>query len=95
MLDSVLRLPSSSQRRYTDDAIEWVRFLTRLLSTGMPIRRMREHARLVGAGDGNDAERLSLLEQHRQTVAALFTAMQRNLGAIEHKIDLYRALPGH
>ena len=64
MLDPVERAPSS-HRRYTEDEIRWVTLLTRLRATGMPIRRIRDYADLVRAGDGNEDERLALLEAHR------------------------------
>src|SRR5579859_1740888 len=64
MLEPIGRA-SSNHRRYSDAAIQWVVFLTRLRRTGMPIRRMREYANLVRAGDGNEADRLALLEAHR------------------------------
>ena len=89
MLDRVERA-SSSHRRYTDDEIRWVVLLTKLRSTGMPIRRMREYADLVRAGDGNEAERLALLESHRVAVRSQLEAIERNLAAIDHKIEIYR-----
>jgi DNA-binding transcriptional MerR regulator len=89
MLDAVERAPSS-HRRYTDAEIRWVTLLTRLRATGMPIRRMREYADLVRAGDGNEAERLALLVAHRDAVLEQLAGMRRNLEAIEHKIDIYR-----
>ncbi|MDQ6772188.1 MAG: MerR family transcriptional regulator [Candidatus Dormibacteraeota bacterium] len=46
MLDRIGRA-SSSHRRYSDDEIRWVVFLTKLRRTGMPIRVMREYADLV------------------------------------------------
>jgi DNA-binding transcriptional MerR regulator len=89
MLDAVERAPSS-HRRYTEDDIRWVTLLTRLRATGMPIRRIREYAELVRAGDGNEQERLALLEAHRDAVLEQLGAMRRNLEAIEHKIEIYR-----
>jgi DNA-binding transcriptional MerR regulator len=89
MLDRVGRA-SSSHRRYSDDEIRWVVLLTKLRSTGMPIRRMREYAALVRAGDGNEAERLALLEAHRAAVRAQLRAIERNLAAVDHKIEIYR-----
>ena len=89
MLDPVGRA-ASSHRRYTEEEIRWIVLLTRLRSTGMPIRGMRDYAALVRAGDGNEAERLALLEAHRRAVRAQLRAMERNLDAIEHKIELYR-----
>jgi DNA-binding transcriptional MerR regulator len=89
MLDRVERAPSS-HRRYTEAEIRWVTLLTKLRSTGMPIRRIREYAELVRAGDGNEDERLALLEAHREAVLEQLDAMRRNLEAIDHKIAIYR-----
>jgi DNA-binding transcriptional MerR regulator len=89
MLDPVERAPSS-HRRYTEAEIRWVTLLTRLRATGMPIRRIREYADLVRAGNGNEEERLALLEAHRDAVLEQLDAMRRNLEAIEYKIEIYR-----
>jgi DNA-binding transcriptional MerR regulator len=89
MLDPVERAPSS-HRRYTEAEIRWVTLLTRLRATGMPIRRIREYAELVRAGNGNEEERLALLEAHRDAVLEQLDAMRRNLEAIEYKIEIYR-----
>ena len=56
----------------------------------MSIRRMREYADLVRAGDGNEVERLALLEDHRRAVLAQLDEIRRNLGAIDQKIEIYR-----
>ncbi len=90
MLDPVERAPSS-HRRYTEDEIRWVTLLTRMRATGMPIRRIREYADLVRAGEGNEAERLALLETHRDAVLEQLETVRSNLAAVEYKIDLYRS----
>jgi DNA-binding transcriptional MerR regulator len=89
MLDRVERAPST-HRRYTEAEIRWVTLLTKLRSTGMPIRRIREYAELVREGEGNEDERLALLEAHRDAVIEQLEAMRRNLEAIDHKIEIYR-----
>jgi DNA-binding transcriptional MerR regulator len=89
MLDTVERAPSS-HRRYTDDDIRWVTLLTRLRATGMPIRRIREYADLVRAGDGNEEARLALLQAHRAAVLEQLDQMRHNLEAIEYKIAIYQ-----
>lgn len=82
---------SSSHRRYGEADLYWIRLLTKLRGTGMPIRAVREYAALVRAGAGNEAERLELLEGHREAVLAQLEATRRNLEAIDHKIAVYRA----
>jgi DNA-binding transcriptional MerR regulator len=89
MLDPVERAPST-HRRYTEAEVRWVTLLTKMRATGMPIRRIREYAELVRAGDGNEAERLALLEAHREAVLEQLAAMRANLEAIDDKIEIYR-----
>jgi DNA-binding transcriptional MerR regulator len=88
MLDRVGRAPSS-HRRYSEEELRWVALLTKMRATGMPIRRLREYADLVRAGDGNERERLQLLEEHRAAVLAQLAGMRANLDAIDQKIALY------
>jgi DNA-binding transcriptional MerR regulator len=84
----------SSHRRYTDSDLGWIELITRLRATGMPIRRVREYAELVRAGAGNEAERLALLQQHRDEVQAHLDETRRNLEAIDRKIAYYRGAAG-
>jgi DNA-binding transcriptional MerR regulator len=81
----------SGHRRFTDEDIAWLVTCTRLRATGMPIRRIREYAELVVAGDGNEASRLAILEAHRREVIERMREIEHNLEAIDRKIELYRA----
>jgi DNA-binding transcriptional MerR regulator len=89
MLERVGRT-AATHRRYTDAEVNWVILLGRLRATGMPIRRMREYADLVREGEGNESERLALLESHREEVLAQLREVRRSLAAIDAKIDFYR-----
>ena len=80
----------SGHRRFTPGDIEWVVMITRLRATGMPIRRIREYAELVWAGEGNERDRLALLEAHRGQVLEQLAEIERNLELIDYKIALYR-----
>ena len=89
MLDRVDRA-ESTHRRYSERDIDWVVLLTRMRKTGMPIRLVRRYAELVREGDGNEQERLALLEEHRRGVLAQLEEVASNLEAIDYKIGLYR-----
>jgi DNA-binding transcriptional MerR regulator len=89
MLDRVERA-ESTHRRYTEEDISWVVLLARMRKTGMPIRLIREYAELVRAGDGNEEERLALLEEHRRGVLEQLQEVASNLEAIDYKIRIYR-----
>ena len=88
MLEAVGRA-ASGHRQYTERDLTWLRMITRLRSTGAPIREVRAYAVLVRAGEGNEAERLALLRAHRTRVIAQLCAIQENLEAIEYKVALY------
>ena len=81
----------SGHRQYAEGDLDWVRLITKLRSTGMPIRDVRRYADLVRAGDGNERERLDLLQAHRRVVLARLAEVQDHLGAIDYKIGLYEA----
>src|SRR4051794_25814296 len=79
----------SGHRQYAEHDLTWIALITKLRSTGMPIRDVRRYAGLFRAGDGNGAERLQLLQAHRQVVLARLAEVQDHLGAIDYKIGLY------
>ncbi|MFL5831962.1 MAG: MerR family transcriptional regulator [Solirubrobacteraceae bacterium] len=81
---------ASGHRRYRDQDLDRIRFLTKLRATGMPIREVRRYAELMGEGDGTNAERLALLEEHRKRVLARLEETAKNLDQIEWKINFYR-----
>ena len=56
---------SSSHRRYSDADISWVRFLTRLRLTGMPIAGIRRYTELVRVGESTVPERRELADLRR------------------------------
>lgn len=91
--DDLLRVPperaGSGHRRYHERDLEWIVLITRLRSTGMPIREVRAYTALCRAGAGNEAERLRILVEHRQRVLAQLAEVTGHLSAIDHKIDIY------
>lgn len=80
---------TAGRRRYDDGDVRWIELVTKLRSTGMPIRDVRRYADLVRSGDGNEEERLQLLREHRAVVLDQLAQVTAHLGAIEHKIALY------
>jgi DNA-binding transcriptional MerR regulator len=89
LLDPIDR-GENGHRRYGEEDLARVHFLTRLRSTGMPIRRLRELAKLARGGDETHAARLALLEEHRDAVRSQLAETERSLDLIERKIDTYR-----
>jgi DNA-binding transcriptional MerR regulator len=80
----------SGHRRYAEEDLERIRFLTKLRATGMPIRQVRRYSELLNGGDETNEERLALLEAHREAVQARLEETAGHLDLIDWKIDLYR-----
>ncbi len=80
----------SGHRRYRVADLELIAFLMKLRATGMPIREVRRYAELMSAGEATHAERLALLEAHRNAVLAGLETTTRNLELIDWKIRVYK-----
>jgi DNA-binding transcriptional MerR regulator len=89
LLDPIDR-NGSGHRRYRDEDLERIRFLTKLRSTGMPIREVRRYAELMKGGEQTNEQRLALLEAHRESVLRRLEETKQNLELIEWKINYYR-----
>lgn len=83
---------SSTHRRYPSWQITWLTFITRLRSTGMPVRDIRRYAALAREGESTTAQRLALLVEHRRRVLEQLAEVQASLAAIDYKIDSYERL---
>jgi DNA-binding transcriptional MerR regulator len=94
LLDPVGRA-TSGHRRYVEQDLAWLEFLTRLRATGMPIRHMQRFADLRRRGNATVAERRALLEEHQRAVQAHINDLQRNLEAITTKIMDYQQMEEH
>jgi len=79
----------NGHRRFNADDVRWITFLRRLHDTGMPIRHMRQYAKLVRRGDATMAERRALLETHRDELRRRVALMSEHLQMIEKKIRSY------
>lgn len=90
LLPPIGRNSSSGHRSYSRRDIDWAIFLTRLRATGMSIRSMREYAKLQRIGEGTEADRLALLEAHRDSVRRRLNEIEGNLKLIELKISFYK-----
>jgi DNA-binding transcriptional MerR regulator len=89
LLDPVDRA-ASGHRRYAEEDVARIQFLTKLRATGMPIRQVRAYAELMRGGDETHEARLALLEAHREAVRTRLAETERNLELIDRKIDFYR-----
>ena len=85
----------SGRRRYDAASVRRLVFLTRMRTSGMPIRDLRRYIKLVEAGRDTVPERLSLLTEHRDELRARIDELRLALSATEYKIAAYtRELEG-
>lgn len=83
---------SGGRRAYSDDDLSWLVFLTRLRTTGMPIRMMREYAQLRHRGAATAGRRKQMLFEHRASVRERIAELQSCLDVLEYKIAHYEQI---
>lgn len=83
---------AGGRRNYTDEDLAWLSFLTKLRTTGMPIRAMREYARLRNGGLATMARRKEILREQREAVCRQIADLTASLGALDYKINNYDEL---
>ncbi|NUP03313.1 MAG: MerR family transcriptional regulator [Nonomuraea sp.] len=80
----------SGHRDYVEEDLQWLDFLTKLRTTGMPIADMCRYAELRREGAHTAGERLAMLELHRERVRARIAELSQDMKALDYKIDVYR-----
>jgi len=83
---------SGGRRAYSDEDLAWLGFLTKLRTTGMPIRRMREYASLRRRGVATSARRRAILVEQRSAVSERIVELQSCMDILDHKIANYAEL---
>jgi DNA-binding transcriptional MerR regulator len=58
-------------------------------SAGLPIETLIEYVGLVQQGDGTIEARKEILKEQRELLAARMKEMQKTLGILDHKIEVY------
>lgn len=80
---------TAGRRVYSDDDLAWLGFLTKLRTTGMPIRMMREYASLRRHGVASAGRRKAILVEQRRAVRERIAELQGCLEVLDYKIDNY------
>jgi DNA-binding transcriptional MerR regulator len=83
---------SDRRREYSEREAAFVVMLAKLRDTGMPTEDMREFSRLVAGGAQTHGRRLSILERHRDRIAARQEELVAGLAALNEKAEHYRHL---
>lgn len=83
LLGDIERAPNG-HRRYSEDDLSRIRFLTRMRMTGMPLKQLLAYVA------GGPRERQALLEAHRAAVVEQIGELERSVEAIDYKISIYK-----
>lgn len=86
---------SNGRRYYTEIDLGWVQFIRRLKETAMPLKQIKQYAKLRKQGEISFAERAQLLTEHREFVLAQLKLWQEHLLSIDTKIHDYQQAIKH
>ncbi|NJL54328.1 MerR family transcriptional regulator [bacterium] len=87
LIRDIKRLPNG-HRRYSEQDILWIEFLTCMRDSGMPIRDLKQYVEL-SYQKGTGQARCDLLAAHREAVKAHIAQFETYLARIEDKIAWY------
>lgn len=80
---------SGGTRRFTEDDLEWVRYVERLKLSGMPIKEVRRYVELYEQGDATIGQRRAIVEARRARVEDQLEEARRTLDFITYKCWYY------
>ncbi|MGW7584488.1 MerR family transcriptional regulator [Kitasatospora sp. NPDC054768] len=89
LLVGPVRRTAGGRRRYAVLDVQWLEICIRLRESGMPLADLRRFADLVRQGPGNEAERLRLLDAHRQRVDERIRELEECRSLIAWKTAVY------
>ena len=87
LIPEVERSGEGRHRRYSRRHVGWIRFLRRLRSAEMPIKKLRQYVALMNDGEATAGERLTLLAAHREDVAAKIGELAAHLEILDGKLQ--------
>ncbi|ASG30468.1 MerR family transcriptional regulator [Fusobacterium animalis] len=76
--------------RYSDKDIAWIDFIKRLKDTGMPIKKIKEYAKLRSKGDITLSKRMEMLIQHYGFLEKQISILQEHKEKLDQKIKYYQ-----
>ena len=76
-------------RMFTEDDLEWLRFIERLKVSGMPIAEIKEYVDLYLEGDGTIERRREIVHARRDDIDARLARLRLARDFIEYKCWFY------
>jgi len=84
-----VRRGQSGHRRYSDQDVEWLKFLKSMRTTHMSIREMRRYAALREGGNNRVEEQRKVLENHRMSLQTRIAGLQNAHTLLTHRIERF------
>lgn len=82
----------NGRRLYDHEALECIRYVTLLKTTGMPISQIRKYVCLYKEGNSTITVRKSMLTNHKEEIENRMKELYSNLDKINYKLALYDIL---
>ncbi|KRK64848.1 transcriptional regulator [Companilactobacillus tucceti DSM 20183] len=83
-------------RYYTEQDVDWIKFLLHLKSTGMTIEQLKQYVKWRAEGDSTIDKRVELLEEVRSNFEKEFENLQNSWTILNDKLDWYKGkVNGH
>ena len=79
----------SGIRDYNELDLRRVDFIKCMRSAGLPVEVLIEYVALVQQGDSTIEARKEILKEQRALLAARMEEMQKTLGILDHKLEVY------
>ncbi|QRK07608.1 MerR family DNA-binding protein [Archangium violaceum] len=74
---------------YTDADVAWIVNCRIFRASGMPLATIAKLARLIRKGEGTERERLVVLREHQERIAAQLADLRRARELIDAKVASY------
>ena len=83
----------AGRRSYRGEDLDWLTFLLRMRTTGMPIKAVREYAGLRRLStEASAVRRKQILLDHRRDIQARMAELTACLDVLDYKIDNYEQI---
>ncbi len=82
----------SGHRIYSEYDVEWVKFISCLKATEMPLEQILHFISLIEKGDSTIPERFSILQEQRKNLEQKISLLNTHLSHIDYKIKNFKLI---
>lgn len=82
----------NNYRLYSDFDIQWIKFLTKVKNTNMPLKDIQKYAELMAQGNSTLDEREKMLLEHKNRIEKQIQELTSTLSYIDQKLGRYERI---